>query len=100
MTKNPPLKMLIETGTVITASAVRYDERNTSTLQNCITMNLRDSCPKLSLEGLVEHIVVRTVDFIEDPFRAGLKLPCLDIYSTVIAELVSSTWYLLKALLI
>lgn len=91
--------MLIRVGTIITASPVRYNKWNHSTLQNYITQNLLELCPNYSLEDFVKHIVVRTVEFIEDPFRAGLELPCFDMYSTAIAELVSSTWHILTIML-
>ena len=32
-----------------------------------------DQEPNYTLEAFVKHIVVRTVEFIEDPFKAGLE---------------------------
>jgi hypothetical protein len=82
--------MLIRAGTIITASPVRYNKFNTSTLQKYIIRDLERGRPNFSLEDFVKHIVVRTVDFIEDPFKAGLEQQCFDMYSSEIASLVSS----------
>lgn len=84
------IEMLIRAGTIITASPVRYNKRNLSTLQHCISRDSPRSRSSYSLEDFVKHIVVRTVEFMGDPFNAGLELPFFDVYSSEIAALVSS----------
>ncbi|PMD12114.1 hypothetical protein NA56DRAFT_756854 [Hyaloscypha hepaticicola] len=73
--------------TIITASPVRYNKTNQFTLQNHITKDLAKLCSNYSLEDFVKHIVSRTVEFIEDPCKAGLESPCFDVYSSEIAAL-------------
>ena len=78
---------------------MRYNKLNQSTLQNYIIRDMERGRPNFSLQDFVKHIVVRTVDFIEDPFKAGLEQQCFEMYSSEIASLVSIILHLANILL-
>jgi len=81
--------MLTSTGTIITCSPIRYDTKNKKTLKQNILRNLeaKYSC---SLEDFLQHIVTRTIGYIEDPSRAGLFDPCFHMFSSRIAHEASA----------
>jgi hypothetical protein len=43
-----------------------------------------------TVKDFIKQIIARTVQFIEDPYKAGLDEQCFDIYSSEIDDIVSS----------